>query len=368
MNKNLKKIIAIALVFGSISAVAPTSVGNLLITKAYAADDNTDDTLSSLKLETSSGSSIKLYSSSSYDNSDKVDYDDVTKGDTYYAKTSASKINIDTNGPDSDYIRIFNGTSSSTKGKKENSDISLDSGTNTIVVRVYSSEPDSSVKYSEDNDVIGEYKIKVKCTTSDTSDSSDSDTKDSADDYDSIYLDRLSIAGESISLSESKIKYTYNVASDVDEVAIKAVPEDKDNDTVSIDDTEVDDSDNYKKTVDLKNGENKIEVEVSNSDDDTNRIYTLTITRGSTSTTGSTSTGTATTAEAATSAASLKLNQWVQVNGSWQYNDSLGSPVKNQWFLDRNLGKWYYLGVDGFMLTNTMINGYRVGTDGAWIK
>ena len=91
----------------------------------------------------------------------------------------------------------------------------------------------------------------------------------------------------------------------------------------------------------------------------------MTITRGGTSTTNSTSDQTATTTPVATT---VKLNQWVQINGGWQYNDSLGNPVKNQWFLDRNLGKWYYLGVDGFMASNTIINGYRVGADGACIK
>lgn len=360
MNKNLKKVIAIALALGTVSAVAPTSVGNLLLTKAYAADDNTDKSLSNLKLETSGGSTIKLYSSSSYDNSDKVDSDEVSEGDTYYAKTSASTINISTSGVTSKYIRVFKGTSNSTKGKKTSSDISLDSGSNTITVRIYSSEPDSSIKYSEDDDVIGEYKIKVKCTGSDTS---NSDNEEDSGSYDDIYLDRLSISGESISLSESKVSYTYNVAGDVDQVSIKAVPEDKDNDTVTIDGTDVDDSDNYKKTVDLKKGTNKIEVEVSNSDDDTNRVYTLTITRGATTNTNSTSDETTT-----TSNASIKVDQWVQINGRWQYNDSLGTPLKNQWFFDRSLQKWYYLGSDGFMLTNTMVNGYRVGADGAWIK
>lgn len=362
MNKNLKKVIAIALALGTISAVVPTSVGNLLLTKAYAADDNTDKSLSSLKLETSGGSSIKLYSSSSYDSSDKVDSDEVSEGDTYYAKTSSSTISISTSGVTSKYIRVFKGTSSSTKGKKTSNDIALDSGTNTITVRIYSSEPDSTIKYSEDDDVIGEYKIKVKCTASDTD---SSDTEDDADSYDEIYLERLSVAGESISLSESKVNYSYSVGSDVDEVSIKAVPEDEDDDIVTIDGTDVDDSDNFKKTVDLNKGTNKIDIEVSNEDDDTNRVYTLTITRGATAATTTDSTSNQT---AAPSATTVKPDQWVQINGRWQYNDSLGVPIKSQWFFDRNLQKWYYLGYDGFMLTNTIVGGYRVGADGAWIK
>lgn len=362
MNKNLKKVIAIALAIGTISAVAPVSVGNLLTTKAYAStDDNTDDSLSSLKLETSGGSSIKLYDSSDYSSDNKVDSDSVEKDTQYYAKTSSSTISISTSGVTSKYVRVFKGTSSSIKGKKTSSDISLSEGTNTITVRIYSTEPDTSITYDEDSDVIGEYKIKVKCTASDTS---SSDTSDNADNYDEIYLDRLSVAGESIALSESKVSYTYNVGSDVDEVSIKAVPEDQDNDTVTIDGTDVDDSDNFKRTVSLDKGTNKIDIEVSNSDDDTDRVYTLTITRGTTTATSSTSNETA----ATTSATTIKPDQWVQINGRWQYNDSLGAPIKNQWFFDRGLQKWYYLGVDGFMLTNTMVNGYRVGGDGAWIK
>ena len=363
MNKNLKKVIAIALAFGTISAVAPVSAGNLLTTKVYAStDENSDTTLDSLELKTSSGSTLKLYDSSSYDS--KVNSDDVSEGDTYYVKTSSKTVNVDISGPSSKYVKVFKGTSNSTKGKSVSNDIDLSSGSNTITVRVYSSKPDSDVRY--DDDYENQYILKVKYTGSDSSDSSsDSSSSDNADSYDNIYLDKLSIAGESISLSQSKVNYTYNVASDVDQVTIKAVPEDQDNDTVSIDGSDVDDSDNYKKTIDLNKGENKIEVEVSNSDDNTNRVYKLTITRGGTSTTNSTSDQTATTTPVATT---VKLNQWVQINGGWQYNDSLGNPVKNQWFLDRNLGKWYYLGVDGFMASNTIINGYRVGADGAWIK
>jgi len=403
MNKNVKRIVAIALAFGVVSAVAPATSVNLLTTKAYA-DTNDTETLDSLELQTSSGSTIKRYSDSDYASDNKVDNDEISDGDTYYAKTSSSTINIDTGGPSSKYVKVFKGTSSSTKGKSISSDISLSSGTNTLTVRVYSEVPDSSIKYDDDS-YVSEYVIKVKCTASD---STDSDTEDSnADDYDDIYLDRLSVEGESISLSESKIAYSYNVANDVDEVTIKAVPQDEDNDTVTIDGDEVDDSDNYKNTVSLDKGENKIEVETYNSDDDTDRVYTLTITRGGTSSTG---TGTTTTTpDTATNvpAATVKASQWVQANGVWQYNDSTGTPIKNSWFYDRNLasnyylqadgsmatgwlnnnGKWYYLGsngavktgwildgskyyylyADGSMASSTTIGGYKLSASGAWV-
>ncbi len=410
MNKNLKRIIALVLAIGTVSAISPITKINLLTTKAYASTDDDDEndktSLDSLELKTSSGSTIKLYSEDSYKNDDKVDSDDVSAGDKYYAKTSAKTINIDIDGPKSKYVKVFKGTSSSAKGKSVSDDIDVSSGSTTLTVRVYNNKPDSDVKYGDDDDKANDYIIKVKYTGNDSSDSDDSDDSNS---YDDIYLDRLSINGNSISLSKSKTAYSYNVANDVDEVTIKAVPDDKDY-TVEINGDEVDeDDDNFKKDVSLDKGTNKIEVKIEN-DDNEERVYTLNITRGGTSSTG-TSSGTTTTDSSPSTAdnvSTLKPNQWIQVNGKWQYNDSTGTPVKNSWFYDRNYaknyflqadgsmatgwlsygGKWYYLGSDGGMQTgwimdggkyyylsadgtmasNTSIGQYKLGLDGAWVR
>lgn len=410
MNKNLKRIIALVLAIGTVSAISPITKINLLTTKAYAStddDENDDTTLESLELKTSSGSTIKLYSSDSYDNDDKVDSDDVSDGDKYYAKTSSKTINIDIDGPKSKYVKVFKGTSNSTKGKSISDDISLSSGTTNLIIRVYNNKPDSDVKYGDDDDVASEYTIKVKCTASDSEDNNDSSNDSSS--YDDIYLDRLSIEGDSISLSKSKTTYNYNVASDVDEVTIKAVPDDTDY-TVEIDGDEVnEDDDNFKKDVSLDKGTNKIEVKIE-SEDDEERVYTLNITRGSTSSSANASAQATTDSSPSTAdtVSTLKPNQWIQVNGKWQYNDSTGTPVKNSWFYDRNYGrnyflqadgsmatgwlnyggKWYYLGSDGGMQTgwimdgskyyylsadgsmasNTSIGQYKLGSDGAWIR
>ena len=395
MNKNIKRIIAVVMAIGTISAIAPVTNANVLTTKAYASTTNDTEDLSSLKLETSSGSSIKLYSDNDYASDNKVSSTAVTNGDTYYAKTSESTVSITTDGPSSKYVKVFKGTSSSTKGKSISSSISLSSGsTTTLTVKVYSSTPDSSITYDDDTDVVSEYVIKVKCTSSSSSSSTSSDS------YDDIYLDKLSVEGESISLSDSKIKYSYSVANDVDTATIKAVPEDQDNETVTIDGSDVDSSDSYKKTVSLDVGDNKFEIDLQNPDDSTERVYTLTITRASSSST-STSTATTTTATTATTATTtpstatnvstttIKASQWVQLtNGSWQYNDSMGNPIKSNWFNDKSSGKWYYLGADGVMQTgwiltggkyyylnsdgsmaySTTISGYKLGADGAWVR
>lgn len=379
MNKNLKKIIAITLAVGTISAAAPAANISILTTKTYASD-NSETTLNKLELENSNGDSINIYSDDDYKSSHKVDYNDVERGDTYYARTSSQTVQLDINGPSSRYVRVFNGTRDSTKGKSVSRDIDLSSGTNTLTVRVYDSEPDDDIRY-DDNSYESEYTLKVKYT------GDDSNSDDSADSYDDIYLNRLSVDDDDISLSDSKVKYNYTVASNVDEVTVRAKPEYSDYD-VEINGHDVNDDDRYKKSVSLDNGDNEIKIKID--EDDKERVYTLNINRGGTTTTSQTNTATSQPSNAGTvtSAADLKVDQWVQVNGGWQYHDSLGTPIKGVRFLDRNLGKWYYLGADGMMVSNcwildggkyyyfyadgsmainTWVGPYKVGGDGAWI-
>lgn len=270
MNKNLKKTVAVAVALTAVAGFTPSMGGNLLTTKAYASSDN-DEKLEKLYLKTSGGSNIKFYEDDDYD--DKVDNDDISDGDTYYAKTSSSKVKISTNGPSSSYVKVFTSKTSSSKGKSTSSEISLSKGSNTIYVRVYSEKPDSSIKWKDDDDVLAEYTLKVKCTSSSSSSSSDDD-----DDYDDIYLDKLTVDGDSISLSKSKTTYTKTVSSSTDEVTIKAEPEDDDYD-VTIDGSSVDEDDKWKKDVSLEKGKNEFKIEIEDDDDNT-RTYKLVIYRG----------------------------------------------------------------------------------------
>ncbi|MGN0144878.1 MAG: cadherin-like beta sandwich domain-containing protein, partial [Clostridium sp.] len=71
----------------------------------------------------------------------------------------------------------------------------------------------------------------------------------------------------------------------------------------------------------------------------------------------------------------LKPNQWVIVNGRWQLNDSLGKPIKNQWFYDDNYKAYFYFNGRGNMKTGwiTLDSGiYYLGNDGrmrtGWVK
>lgn len=56
---------------------------------------------------------------------------------------------------------------------------------------------------------------------------------------------------------------------------------------------------------------------------------------------------------------------WVNDNGTWYYLSGSGA-MKTGWINDN--GTWYYLSGSGAMLANTVVDGYRLGASGAWIK
>lgn len=61
----------------------------------------------------------------------------------------------------------------------------------------------------------------------------------------------------------------------------------------------------------------------------------------------------------------------IKVSAEWK-EDSNGwwNTEGNSWSVGwREInGKWYYFGQDGYMVHDTIINGYRIGSDGAWIQ
>ena len=58
---------------------------------------------------------------------------------------------------------------------------------------------------------------------------------------------------------------------------------------------------------------------------------------------------------------------WIQIGGNWYYLNQLGAMMTG--WLENSDGKWYYLNPEsGAMLSNTTIDGYVLGADGAWIK
>lgn len=217
---------------------------------------------------------------------------------------------------------------------------------------------------------------------------------------DPIYLDDIIVNDVyTNNFNEQVTMYELNVKEDVDNIIVKAPPED-DESVVRINGDRGDTK--YRKRVYLDKGKNIIEIKVSNEDqydkdedEYEERIYKLVVYRG--------------TSEGSANTAVPKFNQWISINGRWQYNDALGNPLKNTWFYDKtnekkyylqgdgymatgwlyNNGEWYYLDESGAMQTgwikdingkyyylyssgemakNTIINGYKIGENGAWIS
>lgn len=58
-------------------------------------------------------------------------------------------------------------------------------------------------------------------------------------------------------------------------------------------------------------------------------------------------------------------SEWKSNNTGWWYVDDSGNYVTGWKYID---GQWYYFDTFGWMLSNTTINGYTLGADGAWIQ
>ena len=51
--------------------------------------------------------------------------------------------------------------------------------------------------------------------------------------------------------------------------------------------------------------------------------------------------------------------------GMWYYLKPSGAMANGWTQVD---GKWYFLRADGVMMYNTIVNGYKIGNNGEWIK
>ena len=373
MNGNIKKIIAIALTVGVFTAITPTTNLNLMTIKAYA---ETNDGVQSIRIKPSSGAALNIYDDNDYKSEHEVDNTNISDNETYYAKTSSKKIKVIVDGPDSDYIRVFNDTSSSTKGNRTGESVDI-SDTGTIIVRIYSVNP-GTVKYS-DNSYISQYKFKIKYNESD-----DDEQKDH------VFLRNISLSSGDISFSKSTSTYDVNVDEEINKLEIGAPPDcdsgEYDNYRVVINGSAVDKDDKFKDTVNLDKGKNVIEVKVED-DQDNERTYTLNVTRADSTNTNTNTNTTATFTTSATNTDSNSVNNtvanntniktneqvqqtngnmatgWLNYNGHWYYLGTDGA-MKTGWQLVN--GKYYYLYTNGSMAYSTTINGYKLGTDGAW--
>lgn len=436
MNKNIRRIISFALAFGTITAMQPIRYTNSPAVNVYA---ESKVALKSLYL--SDGELNFSQDERNYTvrvDSDVEDIRITAKPDCEKKDYDDYKVDIDgTEVTESDGFRTV---------------VPLTKGENELKIRV--ENKDGKRKIYNLNIIRGR--------------------RDSDEAYGkNIYLKdiQLDYGDTEIDFDKDTTSYDVNVDEAMTEINIQARPEDS-GDVVRINGAKVEkytgsgDSDEkekkgYKKSVKLEPGENKIEIDVTNDQDQ--KTYVLNITRGKfVSTQDKNQQETKKEDNTISSANSEKVetdnsskqniadvNKWVKVNGKWRYNDISGQPVKDTWFTDKNTnktylfdvngdmvtgwtqksgvwyylgadgerktgwqnisGKWYYLNPDGMMMTgwqqvndewyylrndgemvtgwakdlngkyyyfyssgkmakNTVINGYKLGSDGEWIK
>ena len=59
------------------------------------------------------------------------------------------------------------------------------------------------------------------------------------------------------------------------------------------------------------------------------------------------------------------IGSWHNGAGGWWYGDTSGWYASNCW--QKINGNWYYFNSSGYMLTNTSVDGYWLGADGAML-
>lgn len=350
MHKKVKYIIATSLVIGAVSGFLPVNNFILGTTRAYAATYSgaSNGELSSLTLTRSDGNEVELRSSYTGDSislSGKNDYYVNLKGD------DGVDLSADVKG-NGYIVKVFKSGSKIESGKKADRYISIDSTYTDIYLRTYKSEDAYNEAYN-DGDVTNceeTYVIHVKKDVA-----TDSETEE---DKDYAYLRSIYLSDGSINFSKKKMSYDINVDENVDEILIRATP-DTDGDLVEINDSSVNEDDNYEKTINLSNGNNTIKIYVEGNEDD--ETYTLNIYRGKIFSTNAAETTSST--GASNGAQTFKIesptnqyNVWKRVDGKWKYIDGTGQVLKDKWWFDKNNGMNYYLDKDGFMATGWLNN------------
>ena len=346
MHKKIKHIIAVSLVIGAISCVLPSDNFIFGSVEAHASTYKGagNGELSSLTITRSTGSELELRDSYYGDEKSLT-----TQKDYYVELTGADGFEISAEVKGSGYVvKQFTSEGKTEKGENVGEYIDVDSSYETVYLRTYKTE-DAYKKAYDNGDVTNcekTYVIHVKKPVVNS---------DVEEDTDHAYLANIHLSNGSIGFSKKQTDYNLSVDEDVDEVVVKATPE-NDDDLVEINDNSVDEDDDYEKTVSLDKGNNIIKIYIENDDDD-DATYTLNIYRGKSSTSAAeTSTSSSNGQSFTIQTDTNKFNAWQRVNGKWKYIDGTGEALKNKWWFDKNTGKNYYLKEDGYMATGWLSN------------
>ncbi|WP_297417390.1 cadherin-like beta sandwich domain-containing protein [Clostridium sp.] len=337
-----------------------------------------------------------------------IDFSKLTTSYDLNVPENVDQLRVQANPENDNYIVKIDGITVD-DGEKFRREVNLSKGENEIVIDVEDDQDDSNTKT---------YTLDVyRGNNPSNTDSTNTNVKFD-NDQDPIYLNDLVLDDGDVKFTPNFNKkvtaYSADVPDSKEDIIVKGEPE-YDSYIVKINGTTAPSDDKNRKRVSLTEGKNVIQIQVNTDTDTTDkdyekRIYTLTVYRGTSEGTSATANAnnTQNTSTTATNTNTGKPNQWLNLNGKWQYNDSTGNPLKNTWYYDKNYGKnyyfnqdgnmvtgwvlndgkwyyldnsgamitgwiqlganWYYLYSSGAMATNTTINGYKIGADGAWVR
>lgn len=240
MNKNIKRIIAMVMAIGAVSAFEPVKYSEIFTTEANASSD------------------IYLKSISVMDGDDIV----LTKSKKTYStavpnSTDKAYIRVTTNDED-DIVKIDGENPEKVSSRKYSIVLDLEKGKNEFEIEVESEDGDDSRTYT----------LKI-----------DRGGKQSTDE-DSVFLDMINVDYGEVEFEKEKTEYDLEVEEDVSEIRIQAKPEESST-KVYIEGNIVDEDDKYRRTVKLVKGANCVKIEIEDEDDEDNtKTYTLNIYRG----------------------------------------------------------------------------------------
>jgi glucan-binding YG repeat protein len=340
MNKNIKWTIAAMLVISAFSGALPAKdfmFGNI---EVYAATYNaaSKGELSSLSIIRGNNDEIELR--------DSYDGDEVSlssQPDYYIELSGAEGVDIKAEVAGDGYVvKTFTSGDKTEEGKDIEDFIKVDSAHTNIYLRTYKSEYAYKDAYDDEDvtDCEKTYVIHVRKPVA---------ISDEELDTEYAYLKSIYLSDGSINFSKTETSYNINVKDSIDEILVRATPEDTDS-LVDINDASVTYTDNYEKTVKLNKGNNTITIYVEGDDD--NNTYNINVFRGDSVADLATASktemnGNKNTQNVETKNYNNKTNTWKNASGKLKYLDGTGQALKNQWWFDKNTGKNYYLKEDG---------------------
>lgn len=342
MNQNIKKVLSVTLLLGTISVILPKEFIFKNIEVSAATYDNArNGELKELNFYKENGLRISILKNGFYDK----EISSLDDTDEYYVVADNSdyiSIEAEVAGDGSNVVKAFTTNDKDESGydikEGKKNEIRIGDGTQTIYLRTYRSESDYkyALKKGRVDDCIKTYTVHVRKAYK----ASEAESLKST-----VYLKELYLSDCNIDFSKKTTNYYLNVDENVNEILLRAIPNDNDA-TVELNKDELSKDDNYEKNIELNKGDNVYKIVVENDDDIL--TYTLNIYRGKENNNKKDNSKNDDTKSILGESNNSSTNVWRKKNGKLQYIDGTGQALKNKWWFNIYDGNNYYLDEEGY--------------------